>query len=74
MHMYLLNQFLQPVFKEICVNVTMTDKPITKLEVQIVSEHLTDLGPTITDRLQENKHTTEVSPFERLNNTGGCIV
>lgn len=49
--MYLLNQFLQPTFKWIGVNVTMIDKPITQLEVLNVGGYHMTLMTTETDHL-----------------------
>ncbi len=72
--MYLLYKFLQPTFKEICVDITTTDEPITQLEVRAIIECLSELETASTDRLQKIKNRTKVSPFEGLDNTSGSIM
>lgn len=74
MHMYLLNQFLHPVFEEFRVNITMTNEPIAQLEVRNVNEQLIGLRTVRADHLQNIKNTTEVSSLESLESFGRHIM
>ncbi len=72
--MYLLDQFLQPAFKEICINSMIIDEAIVQLEVWCICKHLISLKIAGTDYLQKIKNTTQESPFEGLDDTSGSVM